>query len=312
MFLLLGTIWGSSFLLIKVAVAPEGAIPTEVGLLDPVALGTVRLTIAAICFMALVVLSRRKLPTDRRTIINLCITGLLNYAIPFTLIPWGERSIDSGLATVLNATVPLFGVVIAHFALSDDKISLGKIFGLISGFAGVLLLATRGLDPTHANPISGQLAVIGASLSYALAAVYMRRNLRHLEGIMTAGLSISAGAIILVIVSLFTLHPLPNFMTLQPEALRAAIVLGFFNTFVAYLLFFNIFKVWGVSRTTMVTYLMPPIGLGLGALFEHEPIDWRLIVGAILVMGGVALANLWKGGLRRPAASAQPVTQAGR
>lgn len=307
----LGLIWGSSFLLIKIALAPEGVVPSEVGLLDPLSLAAIRLTVAAVGFIALILLTRRKVPTDARTLRNLAIVGLFNNVIPFTLIPLGERSIDSGLATVLNATVPLFSVVIAHFALKDDKISLGKIFGLISGFAGVLLLATRSLDPSHPNPLPGQLAVIAASISYGAAAAYMRRTVRHVDPMTTACISISFGALIVLAVTILFVHPLPVFTTLQPSALRAVLALGALNTFIAYILFFTIINAWGASRTTMVTYLMPPIGLALGAIFEHEPIDWKLLIGTVLIVGGVALANLWRRGLR-PVAASQPAAQAGR
>ncbi len=92
-------------------------------------------------------MTRRKIPTSGRTLLYLTITGLFNNAIPYVLITWGERTINSGLASVLNATTPLFGLIIAHMALADDRISLGKVLGLILGFAGILLLATRSIDP---------------------------------------------------------------------------------------------------------------------------------------------------------------------
>ncbi len=309
MFGVLGLIWGSSFLLIKVALAPDGTIPAEVGLFDPMSVGTIRLCLASIGFLGLIALTRRKIPTDARTLGALVIVGLFNNAIPYALIPWGERYIDSGLASVLNGTTPLFSLVIAHFALHDDKISLGKIFGLISGFAGILLLATRSIDPTHPNPLSGQLAVVVAALSYGIAAVFMRRTVRHVDSMTTAGVSITCGALMLLSLTLLTVHPLPIFTAIQPAALRAVFVLGVFNTFIAYILFFTIIAAWGASRTTLVTYIMPPLGLTLGAIFEHEIIDWKVLVGTTLIVGGVALANLWRGGaIKLPAAASRAST----
>ncbi len=298
MFWVLGLIWGSSFLLIKVAVAPDGAIPAQVGLFDPFSLATIRLSLAALGFIGLLALTRRKIPTSGRTLLYLTITGLFNNAIPYVLITWGERTIDSGLASVLNATTPLFGLLIAHMALADDRISLGKVLGLISGFAGILLLATRSIDPLHPNPLIGQLALIGASLSYAFAAVFMRRTLRGLDAMTTAGVSISAGALLLILVSLFVVHPLPVFSMMQPVALLAILILGLVNTFIAYIFYFNIIAAWGASRATMVTYLPPPLGVTLGIVLEHEPFDWKLLVGSVLIVGGVALANLWRGSVK--------------
>ena len=113
MFGVLGLIWGASFLLIKFAVAPAGVIPNDVGLFDPLTLASIRLTLAAIGFIGLMVITRRKLPTDKRTLIALVVAGFLNNAIPYALITWGERTIDSGLASVLNATTPLFSLILS-------------------------------------------------------------------------------------------------------------------------------------------------------------------------------------------------------
>ncbi|MHB8626063.1 MAG: DMT family transporter [Aggregatilineales bacterium] len=295
MFGLLGLIWGSSFLLIKIAVVPDGALAAQVGLFDPLPLATVRMLLGALGFVALMIVTHRKVPTDGRTLFYLVVSGLFNNAIPYALITWGERTIDSGLASVLNATVPLFSLVIAHLALHDDKITPGKIVGLITGFAGVLLLATRSTDPTHPNPLIGQLAVIGASLSYAVAVVFMRRTLRHVEAITTAAVSITAGAVLILIFSLIVVRPLPILTAIQPRAWEAILVLGLVNTFIAYILFFTLMAAWGPSRTTFVTYLLPPLGVALGAIFDAEPLDWKLIASTILIMGGVAAANLWRG-----------------
>src|SRR5512142_234448 len=167
MFGSLGLIWGSSFLLIKIGLQQ----------LDALSLVSARIGIAAIAFVCALAVMRKRLPPDRRTRINLAITGIINTAIPFILITWGENTIDSGLASVLDATVPLFSIVIAHLALHDDKITMGKIMGLITGFAGVLLLALRHSDPAHVNSLTGQLAVLAAAVCYACGAVFIRRNL---------------------------------------------------------------------------------------------------------------------------------------
>lgn len=295
MFGALGLIWGASFLLIKIAVAPDGAIPTDVGLFDPLTLAAIRLTLAGLCFSALLLLTHRKLPTDGRTLAALAFGGFLNNALPYALITWGERTIDSGLASILNATTPLFSLIIAHYALSDDRMTLGKVLGLISGFSGVILLATRSIDPTHPNPLPGQLAIVLAALSYACAAVFIRKTLRHVESMTTAAVSISSGAIILVLATLLVVRPLPVLTAIQPGAWAAILVLSILNTFIAYVFYFSLMAVWGASRTTLVTYMTPPIGVLLGVLVAHEPLDWKLVVGALLIVGGVAAANLWRG-----------------
>jgi drug/metabolite transporter (DMT)-like permease len=294
MFIVLAVIWGSSFLLIKVGLAPDGTIPAEVGRFDPVSLAATRLTIAAVCYMGFVLITRAsKIPRDARTWSKLAIEGFFNNVVPFILISWSEKYIDSGLASVLNATVPLFALTMAHFALNDDRFTLGKIFGIAGGFAGVALLATRS-TPLHPNPIEGQIAVVVASLSYAFAGVYMRRVLRGLDPYVTGATSISIASLMMIVIVLVGVRPLPDYTALNPEALRAVVTLGIVNTFVAYLLFFTIMPVWGVSRTTMVTYVSPAVAIALGALFANEIIDAKLLIGAGLIIGGVILANFWK------------------
>jgi drug/metabolite transporter (DMT)-like permease len=306
MFFACAAIWSSSFLLIKVGIAPEGTVPNEIGRFDPVSLVTMRLTVGALCYLMFIALTRRRVPRDRRTRANLIVAGLFNNALPFVLITWGEKSVDSGLASVLNATTPLFSLIIAHFALSDDRITLGKIFGIIAGFAGVALLATRSLDSGHVNPIQGQVAIVAAAFSYAGAAVFIRKTMRGLDPYVLGAGSLTAAAVMLIGFLGATVRPLPNFGALQPEAFRAVLALGFFNTFIAYILYFNIIKAWGASRSTMVTYLTPPLGIVLGAIFEHEAVDWKLIVGATLIVGGVGLANLWKKPLQWSVAPSAP------
>jgi len=309
MFWLLGLVWGSSFLLIKIAVAPIGANAAAIGLFDPLSLAAMRLIVGSISFIVLLTLLRRKLPTDPRTLFLLAVAGLTNNAIPYMLITWGEQSIDSGLASVLNATTPLFSLIVAHLALADDKITMRKIFSLVAGFAGVILLATRSIDPTHPNPLLGQLAIVGAAASYAFAAVFMRRTLRHVEAITTAAVSITAGALIMIVILLVGVRPLPVLSAIQPGALVAVVILGVLNTAIAYVFYFMLMSTWGASRTTMVTYVTPPFGLLLGIIFQHEPFDWKLGIGSLLIVGGVALPNL----LRRsvpPAATSAIMTPA--
>jgi drug/metabolite transporter (DMT)-like permease len=287
MFGTLGLIWGSSFLLIKIGLQELNAL----------SLVSMRLGIAATAFVIALIVMGKRLPPDRKTRFYLAITGIINTAIPFLLITWGENTIDSGLASVLDATVPLFSIVIAHVALEDDKIHAGKLMGLLTGFVGVVLLALRRVDPTHPNSIEGQLAVLVAAIFYASGAVFIRRNLRHVDTTVTAGSTMVVGAISVIAVTLLTVRPLPDIPALQPGTLLAMLALGLTNTFIAYTLYFKLINNWGASRATMVTYVIPPVGLLLGALVAREPIDLQLLVGTTLIFGGIALANL-----RRPPA----------
>lgn len=282
MFVVLAVIWGSSFLLIKIGV----------GELDAISLVTARISIAALAFLATLAVMRKPLPRTAREWRDIIIVGITNTTLPFVLITWGEEAIDSGLAGVLNGTTPLFSLVLAHLTLHDDRINLGKILGIITGFAGVLLLTTGSGSSGLANPIERQLAILGASASYAFATVYMRLKLRHIESFTMAGMSLAVGAVAALVMLLLTVRPLPNVANLSTGVIVAVIVLGLLNTYIAYFFFFSLLRSWPPSRVTMVTWLVAPASLLIGALFGGEQITWRLVVGATLIIGGIALTRL--------------------
>lgn len=279
----LGLIWGSSFLLIKLAVAE----------LTPLQLVAIRVGTAAIAMLLTLRLTRQHFPSDWRSRRDLIIVGLFNTAVPFLLITWGEQSIDSGLATVLNATVPLFSLVIAHFALADERITGMKLLGLLSGFIGVVVLASRSVGSAEAaNPLAGQLAVLGASLCYAGTTVFVRRNLRHLKPMVVSGGALLSATMVVAVAALLV-DGVPVLGDISSTTLNAVLTLGLLNTYVAYLLFYWIIDRWGATRATLVTYLMPPVGLALGVIFLDELLDARLVAGTVLIGAGVALVN-WR------------------
>jgi drug/metabolite transporter (DMT)-like permease len=222
--------------------------------------------------------------------------------VPFTLITWGEREIDSGLATVLNATTPLFTLLLAHLALADERITLPKAIGLAIGFIGVAVLASRDTASSSPNSLSGQMAVLVASACYATSSITIRRYLRKVDRFTIAGGSLIIGGITMVLITLLAVHPLPDVRHLSPDTVLAVVTLALLNTVVAYFLFYSLITSWGATRTTLVTYAMPPIGLTLGAVFLDETLDWKIIVGAALILGGIVAANWRLRPARAPAA----------
>src|SRR6202171_2670569 len=165
----LGTIWGTSFLWIKIAVAEAGPF-TLVGL---------RLLFGFVGLLVVMAIQRPRLPRDWRVIAAFAFMGLFNTALPFLLITWGETRIASSLASILNGTVPLFTIVIAHFWLHDEKITLPRLGGLLVGFVGIVVLVSGDLStPGLHSDVLGQLAVLAAAISYALAITFSRRHLR--------------------------------------------------------------------------------------------------------------------------------------
>jgi drug/metabolite transporter (DMT)-like permease len=282
MFWLLGLIWGSSFLLIKIAVDELGPLP----------LVAVRIGLAALFMGAFLRLTGRALPGGRTERLALVFVGVMNTAVPFTLITWGEQDIDSGLATVLNATVPLFTLVFAHAALADERITPHKLGGLLVGFAGVAILASRDAESASPNPIGGQAAVLAASACYGMSVVVIRRYLRRVDPMTTAGVSLIVGGIAIVAATLAS-GDLPDPGALSADTVLAVVTLGLLNTVVAYFLFYHLIDCWGATRTSLVTYVMPPVGVTLGALFLDEAVDSKIVVGAALILGAIILVN-WR------------------
>jgi drug/metabolite transporter (DMT)-like permease len=277
----LGLIWGTSFLWIKIAVAETGPL-TLVGL---------RLLFGFLGLLVVLAIQRPKLPRDRRTWLAFGFMGVFNTAVPFTLITWGETRIASSLASILNGSVPLFTIVIAHFWLHDEKITLPRLGGLLVGFVGIVVLVSRDLQPSELHfDIWGQLAVLAASVSYATAITFSRRHLRGQPPVLQAGM------VLLIADSLIWLTAAGAERPLDPPnsalAWFAVLWLGLLGTCVAYLLFFWLINAWGPTRASLVTYVFPVIGLVLGIIFLHESADWRLLAGSALIVGGIGVVNL--------------------
>ena len=287
-FALLGLIWGSSFLWIKIAVQ-------EIG---PFTLVAFRLLFGLIGLLALMRMQKQSFPRNPIILRAYFFMGLVNTALPFTLISWGETLISSGLASILNGTVPLFTIVIAHYWLHDEKITLPRIAGLIVGFFGVGVLVSRdfGPDGVRGN-FWGQVAVIAASVCYATAITFSRRYLRGQPPVVQATMILLIADGLLWIAAPIAESPLHiPALTLTWIAL---VWLGLLGSCLAYWLFFYLINAWGPTRASVVTYVMPVIGLILGIVFLQEVPDGRMLSGSLLVVGGIAVLNLKLS--RRPA-----------
>ena len=280
-FWLLGSIWGSSFLWIKIAVG-------EIG---PATLAAIRLFVGLIGLLLVMRLQRRAFPRTGAYLPAYLFMGAFNTAIPFILIPWGETRIDSGLAAILNATVPLFTIVIAHFWLSDERFTRTRLAGLLIGFAGVVLLMSRDLGAgAIARGIWGQVAVLAASLSYAVAATFSRRHLRGHPPLLQATMVVLFADLFAWLTVFAGERPVQ--LPALPVTWFALIWLGVLGSCTAYLLYFYLINAWGPTRASLVTYVFPVIGLLLGLIFLNEHADWRLLAGSGLVVAGIAVVNL--------------------
>lgn len=291
-FWILAAIWGSSFLLIRIGVShEEGA-----AVMSAAQVAFLRSTIAAIG-LNIVLFARGKRHTyDRSTWGGLALLGIGNAVLPYWLIGLGEQSIESALASIVQATVPMFSLVIAHFFLPDEKINIQKLVGLALGFTGVVVLATRSAGAGQENSLIGMFAVVLASLSYAIFVVYSRRSLlKKLEPIQVASgsfiFSALGGIVFIYLEPLLGGRPPADLAAVPQNVLLAVGLLGLVNTFVAYLFFYAIIKELGAFVASNVTYVVPVFGVLLGALYG-EAIDGRLILGGVLIFSGLAAINL--------------------
>lgn len=282
-FLALGLAWGSSFLWIKIAIQ-------EIG---PFTLVALRLLFGVVGLLAVVAYSRPRWPGARRLWWVLVILGLTNTAVPFVLISWGELFIDSAVAAVLNSTVPLFTMLIAHVFLSDDRMTLPRIVGLLVGFGGVIILLSRDLvfQSGLSGGVLGQGAVLLAALFYAGSGVFARRNTQGLSPIVQAlvPLLVADSAIWLAV----PLTESPLTLPQLPLTWVAILWLGLVGSCFAYLLYYYLLHSVGPTRTTLVTYVFPLVGVALGVIFLNELLDWHLFVGGTMVVGSIAVVN-WR------------------
>jgi drug/metabolite transporter (DMT)-like permease len=284
-FILLGAIWSSSFMWIKIAVQ-------EVG---PITLVAFRALFGLLFGVAVIFIQRVSWPRTFSAWLPLLVVGLTNVAIPFFLISWGEKSIDSAVASILDATVPLFTILLAHFLLDDDKMTMPKVLGLVIGFLGIIVLMSKDLGSSSSS-LLGQLAVVVASMFYAGSAVYVRKTTEEVPGVVrSAGPLVSAAGTMWLATFLFE-RP----VTIPHLGITwiALLFLGVLGSGLAFVLAYYLIHEIGPTRTTMVTYLFPLGGVILGIAVLHEQLTWQVIAGATLIIASLAVSN-WESGKQR-------------
>ncbi len=279
---LLSAVWGASFLWIGIALDEK---------ITPMTLATVRVGLGLSGLLLVVRLKNVALPREPRVWALFIATGILNTALPFPLISWAETRIDTGMASVLNGTVPLFTNVFAHFLFHDERMSLRRAFGLLCGFAGLLVLASKAFGQgERLTTLPGILAMLGAVFCYAAANCYAKKFLRGQRPIITATMTLLIAFIIMLPALLITEHPVK--WPVLPLTWIALSWLGFLGLSWAYVAYFDLIEQWGPSRVSTSAYLYPFVGMLLGIVFRHEAPTWRLYVGAAMIVLGLWIVNL--------------------
>jgi drug/metabolite transporter (DMT)-like permease len=273
--LLLALLWGSSFFFYKVLVA----------VLPPVTVVLGRVGIAAIAMNLWLLGGGTVMPVAPRLWLRFLLLGLSNIVIPYILIAWGETRISSGMASILNATTPIFMVVVAHWGTDDEKLTWGKIAGIACGIAGVIVLV--GPDAFAGKGyLWGALAVTCASCAYAFGGVYSRR-FHDIPPLVAATGQITGAAILLVPLSLGLDHPW-TLAAPGPAIWASLATIALVNTALAYFIYFKMLGSTGVTFISLVTLLIPPIALLLGAIVLGESVTAQTLAGMAIIAFGLA------------------------
>jgi drug/metabolite transporter (DMT)-like permease len=276
---LLALLWGSNFLLIKVSL--RGFSPAQLLL--------VRLALGALVLMAAVLASRVQLPRTLVTWGHLGVAAITANVIPYFLFGWAEERVDSSIAGVFNASTPLFTFVIALATRTESRAGLQRVAGLVVGFLGaaVVLAPWRAATPSHT---AGQLACLLASASYGVSYVYMRRFLatRGFSALALATSQLTAATVLTAAAAPFVAAA-P--VRLESAAVVSLITLGLLGTGVAYILNYRLIADEGATAASTVTYLLPVVAVVMGAVVLNEPATWTLLLGTVLILLGVAMAE---------------------
>jgi drug/metabolite transporter (DMT)-like permease len=276
--LTLSLLWGGSFFFVGVAVKE----------LPPLTIVVLRVGLAALALQAVTRLMRVRVPATRDAWSAFFAMGLLNNAIPFGLIVWGQTHIASGVAAILNATTPLFTAVVAHLLTADEKLTAGRVLGIVVGFVGVAIMiggaALHALD----DGVLAQVAILGAALSYAFAAVFGRRfRVLGIAPLATASGQVTASTIMLAPAALLVDRP---WLLPWPSAHAFAAVAGLalVSTALAYVLFFRVLATAAALNAALVTFLIPVSAVLLGVLVLGETLQPRHFGGMALIWIGLA------------------------
>ncbi|MEV0718118.1 DMT family transporter [Asanoa sp. NPDC050611] len=281
-FLLLGVIWGSSFLFIKVGVAELHPLYVTLG----------RVLAGVLTLLVVLLVTRDRLPRDARLWLHLTVTGVVGTAMPFTLFGYGEERVSSSLAGIWNATTALLVLPLAVYLFRTERMTAHRAVGLLIGFVGVLVVlgVWEGLGGAQ---FTGQLMCIAAAACYAVAIPYTKRFISDRN---ESGISLAAGQLVTATVALAIVAPLtvgaPTPLTdLSLKAIASIVTLGAVGTGLAFVLNMRNIKLVGATTASMVTYLIPVFAVILGVLALDEHVTWHQPAGALVVLVGVAVAQ---------------------
>ncbi len=274
----LSVLWGATFFFIAIA-NPE---------VPPFTLVLARVAIAALVLVPLVFLLGERLPASFAAWQPFIVQAIINNVIPFTLMVYGQQRIASGLAAVLNATTPLFTLIVARL-FAGEALTATKVLGVLLGAAGVAVLIGPDALTANASSVIGMMCILGGTLSYAFSALWMRR-LRHIPPLVSSSAQLTCSSFLLLplaaFIDRFWLLPQPS-----APAMLAVLCLAVFSTALAYIVFFRISASAGPSNVMLVTLLIPVTATALGVLVLGESLSINQITGALIIASGLVVID---------------------
>lgn len=285
--LLLCCIWGSTWLFIKLGLAD----------LPPLTFAGIRFVIAATILFSLIAVRRVPLPNNKRDWLLLAVTGVLSFSLNYGLVFWGEQYISSGLAALLQSTLPAFGLVIAHFYLPGERMTLLRIVGVLLGVLGVAVIFSNQLHVSGPRALWGSAALVGSAFCAAYANVLVKRYGLNLQPSVLAAGQMLFGLVPLLLIGI-PLEGNPLKFHWTRVAVISLFYLAIVGTVVAFWLYYWLMRNMDVTKTMLIALVTPVVAVVLGLLALKEELHWRTLIGGAMIISGLCLIVLRRG--RRP------------
>ena len=276
--LLLCCIWGSTWLFIKIGLED----------LPPLTFAGIRFLIASTILFGIVSVRGVPLPRTRADWLLLSITGILAFSLNYGLLFWGEQYISSGLAALLQATIPAFGLVIAHFYLPGEQMTPAKIFGVVMGVAGVGVIFSNQLTVAGPDALAGSAALVLSSVCVAYSNVLVKARGQHLDPAILAAGQMLFGLLPLLLIGI-SLEGKPYHFRWTTMAVIALLYLAIVGSVIAFVLYYWLVRNMDVTKTMLIALVTPVVAVILGMLVLNEELDWRTLAGGAMIMSGIGL-----------------------
>jgi drug/metabolite transporter (DMT)-like permease len=279
--LLLCCIWGSTWLFIKLGLAN----------LPPLTFAGIRFVIAATILFSIIAVRGRSLPRNNSDWILLAVTGVLSFSLNYGLLFWGEQYISSGLASLLQATIPAFGLVIAHFYLPGERITTAKVAGVLMGVAGVGVIFSNQLAVAGNRALAGSAALVLSSICVAYSNVLLKARGSNLDPAVIAAGQMLFGLVPLLVVGI-PVEGNPFHYNWTPMAVLSLFYLAIVGSVLAFLLYYWLMHNMDVTKTMLIALVTPVFAVTLGMLVLNEELNWRTFAGGAMIMLGIGLIVL--------------------